>query len=124
MKTYRCMKCGNNLEAELDIGLVCHICDESSGFIEVTEKNIGKIPFPTHMHKYNPDFDPNICNDRPGFCPCGDFITHPITEPCNIINGEVEKQTRTWDCQCTTAFCSCGAYVAHKVDEPCIAKGI
>lgn len=124
MNSYLCMKCGNHVTSESDIGIICNICEANSGFVYVTEENRKMIPFPTHLHQYDPNFDPNVCNDRPGFCPCGDFITHPIIEPCNIINGEVEKQTRTWDCQCTTAFCRCGAYVAHRVDEPCTAKGI
>jgi hypothetical protein len=117
---YRCDKCGNHFTLETDEGLICHIC-EGNKFTQVTKENKNKLPFPTHLGVYEP-IDRSVCNDAPGFCPCGDYITHPANEPCDVINDEPDKQTRTWDCQCTTTSCKCGAYVAHKVDEPCTAK--
>lgn len=117
---YRCNKCGNHFTLETVEGLICYTCG-SDKFTQVTEENKNKLPFPTHLGQYEP-IDPNVCRDAPGFCPCGDYITHPVDEPCDVINDEPDKQTRTWDCQCTTTSCKCGAYVAHKVDEPCTAK--
>lgn len=116
------MKCGNNLLAESDIGLTCNACKETSGFIQVTEENIGKIPYPTHLHQYDQDFDPNVCNDSPGFCPCGYFITHPTNEPCNIIETTTVKEPiDTTNCHCKAELCPCGAYTAHRVFDPCNA---
>jgi hypothetical protein len=115
---YRCSKCGNNIPSETDDGLICHTCDNNT-FTQVTEENSNKIPFPTHLYSYG-DRDESVCNDSSGFCPCGEFITHPKNEPCSI--DKVEKQPKTWDCHCRTSSCPCGAYVAHKVDEPCTAK--
>jgi DNA-directed RNA polymerase subunit RPC12/RpoP len=119
---YRCDKCGNHLPSETGDGLICGACN-SNIFTLITEENKTKLPIPPEFMIYA-DIDPDVCNDAPGLCPCGDFITHPVTEPCDVNNDEVEKQTRTWECQCTTASCRCGAYVAHRVDEPCTAKGI
>ncbi len=87
----------------------------------VTEDNKNSLPFPPNAGKYA-DIDPNVCRDSTGFCPCGDYYTHPADEPCDVINAEVKKQQRTWDCQCGTESCPCGAYVAHKVEEKCTAK--
>lgn len=114
---YRCGKCGNNIPSETDDGLICHTCDNNI-FTQVTEENAKKIPFPTHLYNYG-DRDESVCNDSSGFCPCGEFITHPKNEPCDVIHTQVDKQPRTWDCHCKTSSCPCGAYVAHKVDEPC-----
>jgi len=127
---YRCNKCGGHVEAESIDGLICVPKSDMPGndcngkiFTQVNEENKNKLPPPTHIYEYDPYYDSSVCNDLPGFCPCGDYITHPKDEPCDVINEEVDKQTRTWACQCATAFCRCGAYVAHKVDEPCTAKG-
>lgn len=114
---YRCGKCGNNIPSKTDDGLICHICDNNT-FTQVTKENANKIPFPTHIYQYGVR-DESVCNDSSGFCPCGEFITHPKNEPCDVIHTQVDKQTRTWDCHCKTSSCPCGAYVAHKVDEPC-----
>ena len=118
---YRCNNCGNHISSEIENGLICGAC-QSIIFTLVTEENKNKLPFPPEVSTYA-DIDPTVCNDAPGFCPCGDYITHPADEPCDVINDEPDKQTRTWDCQCTTTSCRCGAYVAHRVEEPCTAKG-
>lgn len=117
---YRCSNCGNNISAETDNGLICNAC-ETNQFTQVTEENKNRLPIPPNAGRYA-DIDPSVCRDSSGFCPCGDYITHPADEPCNVINDNVDKQERTWDCQCATESCPCGAYVAHKVDEPCTAK--
>jgi len=117
---YRCDNCGNHLPSETEETLVCGACN-TNNFTRVTEENKNKLPFPPEVSTYA-DIDPDVCNDAPGFCPCGEFVTHPSDEPCDVINEEVDKQPRTWDCQCRTESCRCGAYVAHKVNEPCTAK--
>jgi hypothetical protein len=62
--------------------------------------------------------------DGVGFSPCGEYVAHQSSTPCDVINGltiiEISKEPH--DCTCRTSLCACGTFLSHKVSEPCTAK--
>ncbi|MEY3378341.1 MAG: hypothetical protein RLZZ328_1509 [Bacteroidota bacterium] len=80
MLTFRCMKCGNNLEFETADGAECNICGKGTMLVLVTEENKNSIPFPTDPAPGS-RLDPSKkCQCAPGLCPCGKFVAHLVTE--------------------------------------------
>jgi hypothetical protein len=114
------MKCGNNLEAATDKGLICNACGMDSGFIEVTEENKHTIPFPSNPHDYS-DLDP-FCNDQEGVCPCEVFTAHLINKKCNQIETAVAKEPLYDTCQCKAEVSPCGHSISHRLTDPCTGQ--
>lgn len=81
---YMCMRCGNNLAVPK-----CNFCTQDTIMVVVTDENRDKLPFPTHPEgMLDPkDIDFNNpgknCQCKAGTCPCGAFVAHKVTEPCN-----------------------------------------
>ena len=102
MLTFRCMKCGNNLEFETAEGIECNSCGKGTIMILLTEENKNSLPFPTNpINRKEVDFnDPSkTCQCAPGICPCGKFVSHLATEswdPDNphIFGTEYEKYNK------------------------------
>ncbi len=83
---YRCMKCGTHVPPPPSGYPECNICKTETILVLVTESNKDKLPFPTDPVGRNEiDFnDPSKnCQCRAGTCPCGAFVAHKVTEPCN-----------------------------------------
>jgi hypothetical protein len=81
--------------------------------------------------------DSNLCNatwpsppghtqseyDNIGFAPCGEYVSHATSKPCNVIETTEIKESslEPKTCMCQTSICPCGDFVSHKVFEPCNA---
>lgn len=120
--TYRCMKCGNNSQDEVQ---ECKVCGMNSGFIQVTEDNKDTIPFPSNPFDYadiDHNTDHNFCNDKEGICPCGVFIAHLINKKCNVIETAVPKEPLHSGCYCKSSASPCGHSISHRLTDPCTGQ--
>jgi hypothetical protein len=81
------MRCGDHITIESNpTDGYCYKCESKTIFAVVTEENKDSLPFPTNpIGMKNIDFnDPGKnCQCRAGTCPCGKFVAHAISDPCN-----------------------------------------
>lgn len=90
---YRCMRCGNNITSDLyEDEPKCNICEVPTILVLVTEANKHIIPMPTNpidisQVGFN---DPSLnCRCESGFCPCGKFVAHPVSEAWDPNNPHI-----------------------------------
>jgi len=124
--TYRCTRCGNNILSESGQDLECSkYCGMKSGFIQVTEENKYKIPFPTNPYDFaDPDkeADNSQSDNKYGVCPCGVFVAHVINKKCDFIETTVPKEPMYDHCQCKASVSFSQNAVSHRLTDPCTGK--
>jgi|688.fasta_scaffold1797399_1 hypothetical protein len=59
------------------------------------------------------------------FSPCGKYVAHEASKPCDVINMETlpGPTNDPHNCTCRTDSCPCGEFISHKVSEVCTAMG-
>ena len=59
-----------------------------------------------------------------GFSPCGEYVAHEGSKPCDVINMKTPPGPTNDPhiCTCRTDSCPCGEFISHKIIEVCTAK--